>query len=371
MNTTVAPTQTKVNWTQVGLFLGLTFAFTALADLLALLGGGYGKNSVIPFFQLQMMLPAFFAMLLGLFAFKDSPFYFRKPMPDGKADRGRGFCYFYLALTVVFAIAAVLSAFVPSAKTLASNLILLVLVVTVLAWIGFRLFKGCEGYARADLRTGRIRDWLIYGLAFVVLMALQAAGNALFGLGTPVDADALAAEAGIQMRGLQFLATTAFLVIVVNSFLGLALGFGEEYGWRTFLQDRLIRLGKVRGIFLLGLIWGAWHWPMIWMGHNYPGYPISGSLAMLGVCVPLSYLLGYVMLKTRSIWLVAFLHCVIDQANSFFMLYVYKASDPMFSFWPGIFGIAMSAVVTLLVLRDPVWKETPAAPAVPALAPTA
>ena len=91
MNTNIEISSSKVNWRQVGLFVGLTFSFTFALDLALQLLGGYGAGLTMIFLQLQMFLPAFFAIVLGLFVFKDSPFYFQHPMPDGRHDRARGF----------------------------------------------------------------------------------------------------------------------------------------------------------------------------------------------------------------------------------------------------------------------------------------
>ena len=102
MITTPIINQLKVNWRQVGLFIGLTFGFTYALDLLLLSVGGYGSASTMIFLQLQMLLPAFFAIFLGMFVFTDSPFYFRNPMPDGRRDRARGFFYLYMALILFF-----------------------------------------------------------------------------------------------------------------------------------------------------------------------------------------------------------------------------------------------------------------------------
>lgn len=45
--------------------------------------------------------------------------------------------------------------------------------------------------------------------------------------------------------------------------LNLALMFGEEYGWRCYLQPILQnRFGPRRGVLLLGLLWGLWHLPL-------------------------------------------------------------------------------------------------------------
>lgn len=54
--------------------------------------------------------------------------------------------------------------------------------------------------------------------------------------------------------------TMVINIIVVGPLLGLIITFGEEYGWRGFLQTELTCLGRIRGVFILGVIWGIWHW---------------------------------------------------------------------------------------------------------------
>ena len=62
-----------VNWKQVGTFIGLTFGLTWLLDLFLFLNGGLTNPAVTLALQFQMLLPAFSAILLGMFFFKDSP----------------------------------------------------------------------------------------------------------------------------------------------------------------------------------------------------------------------------------------------------------------------------------------------------------
>ncbi len=346
----------RVNWRQVGLFLGLTFAFTYILDLILHLIGGLKSSSAIVFLQLQMLLPALFAIILGMFVFKDSPFYFRKPMPDGRRDRARGFFYLYMVFTLFFVGLAVFSALAPAEQYLVGMLRILPLFVVLLGLILFRVVGGREAFARANLRGGRLLDWIIYGGAIVLFLALQAALNALFNLGKPVD---IARIAPPGMPVPMLLLVTGIQTIVVGSLLGLVVAFGEEYGWRGFLQGQLVRLGKKRGILILGIIWGAWHYPMIWMGYDYPGQPVAGTLLMTLLCVLLAYVLGYAMLKTGAIWLAAFMHGVIDQTGAYVSALINTPTDPLFSFGIGLPGLAMLAVVVLLLLRDPVWKDPP------------
>ncbi len=360
MHANIEISQPKVNWRQVSLFAGLTFVFTFALDLALYLLGWYGSGMRVMLLQLQMFLPAFFATLLGLFVFKDSPFYLHNPMPDGRRDRARGFFFLYIAITLSYVVLAVLSAILPGSQALLSSLTSIPMLLGLVGLILFRVFKGREAFARANLRGGRLLDWVIYGGAIVAFLALQTGLNALFHLGKPVDLDLVAAQMGTQMAGSTLVIVLAFQMILEGSLLGLVIAFGEEYGWRGFLQDQLTRLGKKRGVLLVGLIWGAWHYPVIWMGHNYPGQPVLGTLLMTIFCVLMAFVLGHAVLKTGSVWLAAFMHAIVNQTTAYFTGMIYTPADPIFSFGLGLYGMATLAVIVLLLLRDPVWKDTPA-----------
>lgn len=77
---------------------------------------------------------------------------------------------------------------------------------------------------------------------------------------------------------------------------------GEEYGWRGYLLPQLLPLGQWRALLLSGVIWGAWHAPVIARGYNYPGHPIAGVFMMIALCIILGILLGWTRLATGSVW---------------------------------------------------------------------
>jgi membrane protease YdiL (CAAX protease family) len=201
---------------------------------------------------------------------------------------------------------------------------------------------------------------LLYGVGFVLYYALQAALNAAFDLGQAVDPAQLLSqlppEQAAAVPPTLLLVLVGIQSVVLGPFLGLLLGFGEEFGWRGTLQRELIALGKVKGILLLGVIWGIWHAPVIAMGHNYPGYPILGILVMTGYTVGLGFALGHVMLKSGSVLLVAWLHALNNQVWSFLILVVYRPADPVFSFGTGLYGLVPLAVVVAALLLDPIWR---------------
>jgi membrane protease YdiL (CAAX protease family) len=145
--------------------------------------------------------------------------------------------------------------------------------------------------------------------------------------------------------------------LILGPFLGLLVTFGEEYGWRGYLQPALSGLGRVRAVTLVGIIWGIWHFPVIWMGYNYPGHPYLGSLLMLLFSLGLAFLLGYAVLKARGIWIAAFLHALVNQSFGFFMGVIYAPGDAAYSFGIGIPGLVVVALLVVLILRDPVWKQ--------------
>ncbi|MFW6136657.1 MAG: CPBP family intramembrane glutamic endopeptidase, partial [Candidatus Aminicenantaceae bacterium] len=61
--------------------------------------------------------------------------------------------------------------------------------------------------------------------------------------------------------------------------------FGEELGWRGFLQKEFSGFGFRKASFLIGVIWGIWHASLILLGHNYPHTPIAGVFMMVVWCV--------------------------------------------------------------------------------------
>jgi len=136
---------------------------------------------------------------------------------------------------------------------------------------------------------------------------------------------------------------------------GLAVVFGEEYGWRGFLQDELVKLGKRRGVLVVGLVWGLWHFPVILSGvHTYPPTSLGLGLGLV-FFVLWGFVQSYAVLKARGIWVAAFLHGVVNSVYAFMLGYVVHPDDKVLSFGLGVYGLACLAVVVLFVLRDPIW----------------
>jgi membrane protease YdiL (CAAX protease family) len=342
-------------------FLSLTFGLTWLLDLVIYLRGGLGAPGAINVVQLQMMMPALSAILLGLFFLPQSPIYHRRP-----AGRGRWFYYIYLLFTVIIAFTSLGTLLAPAAMPpVVAYAPLLPSVLGLLVLVVLRFAAGRQAMARVWLAWGNWRCWLLFGLGFIAYYVLQAALNAFTGLGSANFGPNLTpkgASAGTYL-------ILGAILVLEGSILGIILGFGEEYGWRGYLQSELFKLGRVRGVLLMGVIWGAWHWPIVLMGHAYPDHPLLGMALFPLYTTCLAIVLGYAVLKSGSVLLAAFLHALNNTVLQVILIMGFTPFDNVFSFGIGIYGIAMLAIIALLFLRDPIWRGKGSNLAQPALAP--
>jgi membrane protease YdiL (CAAX protease family) len=333
-------------------FLGLTFGLTYLIDLVIYLRGGLTGPGWYMALALTGMMPAFSAILLGLFFLPESPIYYKRT-----AGRGRWFYYFFLLYILSIAIGVVIIWLIPSDQTIeevVSIVTQLMMVAGLPLLVVLRFAAGREGMARVWLSGGNWRYYLLFGLAFVAFYVLQTVFNALFGLG---PSEMVLRPAPQGFNPVLYTILNAAGTTLLASVLSMVALFGEEYGWRGFLQSELFKLGRVRGVLLLGAIWGAYHWPVILMGWNYPGYPLLGLALMVLWCTAEGIVLSYAVLKSGSVLLATFLHALGNVIMSPIVQMGFMPFDRVFSFFIGIYGIATMAVIAFFILRDPIWRE--------------
>jgi ABC-2 type transport system ATP-binding protein len=148
------------------------------------------------------------------------------------------------------------------------------------------------------------------------------------------------------------------LAPLINSFFT----FGEEYGWRAYLQPKLMPLGYRKGLLLTGAIWGIWHVPIIAMGHNYgldyPGYPWAGILAMTWFTMSVGVVFGWLTIQGKSVWPAVIGHAALNGIAGAAALFLAPNSGANLLVGPlpiGIIGGLPWLVLALWLL----WKGEP------------
>jgi membrane protease YdiL (CAAX protease family) len=121
-------------------------------------------------------------------------------------------------------------------------------------------------------------------------------------------------------------------------------GFGEELGWRGFLQRELAGLGFWQSAGLIGLIWGIWHTPLILQGHNYPEHPAAGVGMMTIWCILLSPVMSYIRLRAKSVLAAAIFHGTLNGTAGLAIVLVQGGND----LTVGLTGLAGFMVLALV-----------------------
>lgn len=90
----------------------------------------------------------------------------------------------------------------------------------------------------------------------------------------------------------------------------LSTTLGEEIGWRGFLVPELAReMSFARVALVSGLIWAAWHSPLVLFADYNAGTGRWYSLVCSSItCISVSFMLAWLRLKSESIWPAALLH---------------------------------------------------------------
>jgi membrane protease YdiL (CAAX protease family) len=133
---------------------------------------------------------------------------------------------------------------------------------------------------------------------------------------------------------------------------------GEEFGWRAYLQPKLMPLGGRKAMIWMGIIWGVWHAPLIAMGHNYgldyPGFPWLGILAMTWFTFIFGTFLGWATLRAGSVWPAVIGHGAINGIAAIYVFFT--QGEPNLLLGPSAAGIIGSLAIAVVGLGIFFWR---------------
>lgn len=159
--------------------------------------------------------------------------------------------------------------------------------------------------------------------------------------------DEIVAAFGIK-RELIWIVTIYY---VINSIMFSIGGLGEEIGWRAYLYPKLEELmGEGKALLVGGVIWAVWHFPMLYIGHNfgkdYWGAPWTGFLTFIIYCIAAGSVFYLFTKKTKSVWAAAFMHAVHNTIASASILRMMLTRE-------GVPAFARESTVEMLIVSVP------------------
>ncbi|TXK42033.1 CPBP family intramembrane glutamic endopeptidase [Nonomuraea sp. C10] len=198
-------------------------------------------------------------------------------------------------------------------------------------------------------------------LGVPALVALAAALSVAAGLLT-LDLDGLGLyRAQLEAQNVPVpagLATGVVIQFVVGVVAGPLLNalpsLGEEWGWRGYLVPRLTGTrGVVAGLMLSGAIWGLWHAPLTLLGYNYPNLGAGAALYFTGFCVVAGVVLGWLRLRSGSVWPAVVAHGSLNATAGVVLLLGDVAEPPNLALvgLTGLVGWVLLAILGAVLLR--------------------
>ena len=115
--------------------------------------------------------------------------------------------------------------------------------------------------------------------------------------------------------------------LVAGYTINAIFAFGEELGWRGYLQKALQEKKLMPVSVIIGTVWGLWHFPLILIGHNYPEHPIAGAGMMVIFCILLSPMMTYIVIKSKSVLTAAFFHGTLNAISGISIIFLAGGND--------------------------------------------
>lgn len=259
------------------------------------MGIAYQRGQDVSAFPLVWMyLPATAVMAGALFEGE------KKTAADGTQFGAPKFFYgMFSVITAVMVVLAVFNIFLSDAG-LVMVINYLVYASSLISLIAIPCIKKDRREAYG-LRLTKNWKWGLAGIGIFILIYLVLSAVSMvpaYLMGEDTEALSLNPDLGMWLG----------LVLPLNLLLSFTAFFGEEYGWRYYLQPVLQeKFGLKKGVIALGLLWGIWHLP-INLFYYSPATSVQSILVQLAGCVGMGVFFGWIYMRTQNVWVVTVIH---------------------------------------------------------------
>ena len=286
------------------IYIAIAYGVAAVMTLFMAIGKGR-EVDLTAFVNVQMMYPACGVILGKLIARKEGE---KLPM---------GLYITTLITTGVMMLLALMSIIIPVEPmdmagtpmdiwNLMSQMILVLAAVVgyVFTWTCSKESRRLNGLSRNNIKWSVILVVVFTILTFArIIIPNLIAGN---GLQPLIEA---LSEPMVLMT---------LLVLPINFFMTWIAFFGEEYGWRYYLQPVMQnKFGNRIGVLLLGLVWAVWHIGVDFMYYTTTDGP-QMFVEQIIACVAFAIFFGYAYMKTNNIWVPVIMHYINNNLGVLF-----------------------------------------------------
>jgi membrane protease YdiL (CAAX protease family) len=229
-----------------------------------------------------------------------------------------------------------------------------------------RLFFCKPHFQNANLRFGKLRDYIKYWLFGLGITAFSYAIYTLLGAISwdftgIVFLDRLTQQFAKTGQNINDTLPPGFTptmmlalfsvggLTVFNVFPGIITGFGEEFGHRGFMFPALYLIKPWIGFGIGGLIVFAWHLPLMLMVPDSTTMPIWLGLlniAVLAVGTIFAHIyLAYVYVNSESIFVASFAHITMNNAAAAFSYFVIIRNQALANL-----GLTLTMLVVVVIM---------------------
>ena len=221
-----------------------------------------------------------------------------------------------------------------------------------------------EGFADAGLKPNLSRAWRYYLFAWLLPLFVSAIIIGLviaFGIGSPdfsLQRAMGVLSPGTTVSDLPSIFFFIPIVMIASLFSTFAI-WGEEFGWRGYLQIRLFSERPLLAAVSTGIIWGIWHYPINLRGYNFPEHPILGLLVFPISTILLSIIFGWLRLRSGSVWSACLAHSATNTIGaSLTMLLFLGGPDFLFTSYLGLLSwIPLGGLCLWIILTGQLKRE--------------
>jgi membrane protease YdiL (CAAX protease family) len=223
-----------------------------------------------------------------------------------------------------------------------------------------------EGFADAGLRLN-LKKWRYYLVAWLLPLPVTAIivflafalriGEPDLSLGRALGV--LAPKSAVPLLP-PYIRLLIPIQLAIVALIAMPLLWGEEFGWRGYLQVRLLSRRPLLAAVATGLIWGAWHYPLNLRGYNFPGHPIAGLIVFPVSTVLLSIVFGWLRLRTGSVWATSLAHAATNaMGGSLTTLLYLGGADMMVVGYLGLLAwVPLGALCAWIVFTGQLGRES-------------